>query len=185
MGHYISFNFKDTDDITFRLNNFYASFNSILRDFSSVNKATFLFLFKSYCLPDYGLPLWNHATSFNSKIFKAFNVAFNKSLKRISGVPIFASSHITANECNILLLNHHTALTQARYLKRVMRSTNPLIKNYKPYMYEGFFMRNVLNVFNNVYNVNPLYEELDILMARIGWVQRHEDRRTPCIFYGF
>ena len=60
LGHKVTFNFKDTDDIAFRLQNFYASFNSIFRDFAHVDKHTLLFLFKSFCLPDYGIPLWNH-----------------------------------------------------------------------------------------------------------------------------
>ena len=185
LGHFITFNFRDNEDITFRLNNFYASFNSIFRDFNSVDQATLLFLFKSYCLPDYGLPLWSHANSFNSKNFKAFEVGYNKAIKRICKVPPFASSHITMARCNMLLLRHHTALTQARYCKRLLNSRNTIIRIYKPFIKDGFFMTTVFNVFNNVYNVSVIGEELDILRSRIEWVQRHEERRAPCLYYGF
>ena len=78
LGHNICFNFKDTDDIAFRLRNCYASFNTVFRDFKSVDRNTILFLFKSFSLPDYGLPLWNHCSSFNSSIFKSFEIAFSK-----------------------------------------------------------------------------------------------------------
>ena len=46
-------------------------------------------------------------------------------------------------------------------------------------------MLQLFNFFRNVYNVNIFNEDLDILRSRIEWVQRHEDRRSPCVFYGF
>lgn len=185
LGHNIRFNFKDSDDIAFRLNNFYASFNSVFRDFKHIDKNTFLFLFNSYCLPEYGLSLWNHDSSFNSCIFKTFVTAFSTAIKRICEVPRYASSHITAARCNRLLLKHHTALVQARYCKRLLRSPNPIIRCNMSDIKAGFFMQYVIKCFKNVYEVNVLEENLDVLTSRIEWVQRHEDRRGPCIFYGY
>lgn len=86
LGHMINFNFKDNDDVHFRLNNFYASFNTVFRNFKSLDKQSLLFLFNAYCLPDYGLNLWNNDRTFNSQIFKTFEIAFNKALKRVCEV---------------------------------------------------------------------------------------------------
>ena len=46
-------------------------------------------------------------------------------------------------------------------------------------------IQNVVDLFRKDYNVEILEEPLDVLRARIEWVQRHEDRRGPCIYYGY
>ena len=184
LGHFIKRDFSDDDDIDFRLKNFYSSFNSIFRDFKHVNIDTFMLLFNSYCVPTYGLPLWNNR-SFKSNIFKCFEVAYNRALKKMYGVPMFASSHITANLCNQLLLKHHVSLTQARYFKRLKILKNPLIFNNLLSLYNGNTIKSIAALFNGIYNIDIFNEDLDVITSRILWVQRHEDRRGPCIFYGF
>ena len=185
LGHKVTFNFKDTEDIAFRLQNFYASSNSIFRDFAFVDKQTLLFLFKSFCLPDYGIPLWNHHTVCNSKIFKTLDIAFSKALKRICGVPVFASNHITAARCDQLLFKHHAAFVQARYCKRLLRSCHPILRLNVPHIKDGFAMLYLFNYFKNEYNVNVFQESLDIIKSRIHFIQNHERRRSPCLYYGF
>ena len=65
LGHYIEQTLKDDKDIENKLLKFYASTNSVLRNFKNVDVDTLLFLFTSYCKPVYGLTLWNNKTSFN------------------------------------------------------------------------------------------------------------------------
>ena len=186
LGHKLLFNFKDVDDIAFRLNCFYASFNNIMRNFTTVSREVLLFLFNAFCKPDYGLPLWSHGTSFNSRIFNVFKTAFSKSLKRINGVPAFASSHITADRCGQLLLHHHVALTQARYCKRLLNLHNPIMRHNIPFIKEGSLMQHTINHFRHVYSVDVLDEDLDVLTSRVHWVQRHEERRAgTCLYYGY
>ena len=96
LGHYINYDLSDTKDIQYRLNTFYASFNSILRDFKFVDFNTISFLFNSYSCPDYGISLWNGRKTFNSTIFKSFSIAFSGAIKKMSNVPLYASNHITA-----------------------------------------------------------------------------------------
>ena len=185
LGHNVSYDFRDEGEINFRLKNFYSSFNSILRDFNIVNKDILLFLFNSFSKPDYGLPLWCHRLTFKSHLFKVFNTAFSKSIKRIYGAPTFASSHITFERCNQLLLNHHVAFVQARYCKRIINFHHPIVKLNMPYIKEGFFMQHVLNHFRSVYSIDIMSENLDIILSRIQWVQRHEERRGHCIYFGY
>ena len=51
-------------------------------------------------------------------------------------------------------------------------------------MKDGFFMKSIKTLFKEKYEVDIDMEDLDILTARIWWVQKHEDRRGPCYFYG-
>ena len=96
---------NDEGDVRFRLNNFYSKFNSLFRNFSKVSIETFIYLFNSYCLPQYGLGLWNPGSILNKQIFKTFNIAYNSALKKIVGAPTYSSSHVTAEILKQLLLN--------------------------------------------------------------------------------
>ena len=115
LGHYIEGTLKDDKDIENKLMKFYASTNSVLRNFKNVDVNTLLFLFTAYCKPIYGVTLWNNRASFNRCIFKTLNVAFNKVLKKILGVPLYSSNHIAADLSGHLLLGHQIASLQSNY----------------------------------------------------------------------
>lgn len=185
LGHNISRDLKDKLDIEKRINSFYASFNSTIRNFKSVDKQTILYLFNAYCKPDYGLCLWNGDGVFRSSVFKAFNIAYSKALKRMIGAPMYASSHETAEQCNELLLLHHVSLVQARYFRRIGRTRSSIIKLNLPILKCGLFYSHVIKHFKDCYTVDVSDIPLDIMQARIEWVQRHEERRgTPIINIG-
>ena len=174
---------QDCSDIEYRLNKFYSSTNSVFRNFRHVNLESLIYLFNSYCLPVYGLCLWNYKDTFNRSVFKTFNVAYNNFLKRIVGAPKYASSHITAEVCNQPLFKHHVALLQCKYYKRLLRSNNYIIKLNLTFLKQGYFVQHVSSMFQDIYNVDISRNDVDILAARIDWVQKHEDHRTPCLFY--
>ena len=102
LGNVIQFNLRNVLDIEQKLQSFYSSYYSILRNFNHVNIQTFLFIFKSYCLPSYGLALWNGDNVFSHQIFKTFEIAYSGALKRICNVPKFTSSHHVAEMCDNL-----------------------------------------------------------------------------------
>ena len=112
LGHVIHQSLHDESDVELRLNSFYASFNSVFRKFGNVNKNTLLFLFKSYCLPNYGLPLWNSSKIISNRFFKAFVIAFSDAMKKMSKVPRHTSSHNLAKDLHILLFNHYFIFVQ-------------------------------------------------------------------------
>ena len=147
LGHMLDCSLYDDSDIEMRLNKFYASSNSILRNFPLVNNETKSFLFKSYSMPDYGLSLWNHSKTFHKSVFNVFNVAYNNVLKKIIGAPSYCSSHAAAELCGVLLLNHRVALLQARYFKRILKTNNSLIKTNIPFLKKGFFFPAVTSFF--------------------------------------
>ena len=183
LGHIIERQLLDIDDIKHQLNGFYAKFNSIFRNFKDVSIETFLFLFNSYCLPEYGLPLWNVSYILNKHIFKTFETAFSNSLKKILGAPTYASSHMSAEACNVLLFNHHLSLVQVRYVKRIFRVNNTIIKLSFPYLKSGYLCSAIDEYFNEKYNLDIWLNDLDAIRSRIMWVQKHEERRRECPFF--
>ena len=106
LGHFIDGSLSDDRDIEHTLRKFYASTNSVLRNFCNVDIDTLLFLFTSYCKPVYGLTLWNNKVTFNKCIFKSLNIAFNNALKKTVGIPSYTSNHIVAEITGHLLLGH-------------------------------------------------------------------------------
>ena len=107
LGHHIRNDLDDETDIDARLKQFYVKFNTTFRNFKNTSIETFIHLFCSYCLPDYGLALWNSVNVFKKQIYKVFRTAYNNALKRVVGVPLFYSSHDIADYCKLFLFNHY------------------------------------------------------------------------------
>ena len=184
LGHIIQRQLLDIDDTHFRLNSFYGKFNSVYRNFKDVSVETLLFLFNSYCVPEYGLGLWDTGVLFNKQIFITFKVAYSNALKKIVGAPRYSSSHVTAILCSQLLLNHLVATLQWRYMKRVFKSSNSLISICKPFLKAGYLYSSVAKLYNDIYNVDMDDGDSDAMKARVTWTQNHEPRRGICSFYG-
>lgn len=101
----------------------------------------------------------------------------------IVGAPIYSSSHITADLCSQLLLKHHVSFIQARYMKRISASKNEVIKMCWPYLKTGYLSESLTTCFIELYECDLWTNDLDVLRARIKWVQKHEIRRGVCHFY--
>ena len=86
LGHEIERNLADTKDVECRLQQFYSQFNVVYRKFHSVSVETFIYLFNSYCMPEYGLALWNIGDVLKNHMLKVFKVAYHNTLKKIVGV---------------------------------------------------------------------------------------------------
>lgn len=182
LGYIIESTLQDCKDIEFRLNTFYSSTNSVIRNFKNVNADTLLFLFNSFCMPAYGLSLWSHEM-FRKSIFKAFEVAYCNFLKRLLNVPLYASNHVTSDICGQLLLKHHVTLQKVRFFKRILHSRNTLLRMNVPFLMKGHFIQSFIGNFQDVYNVDVTEFDVNTLKSRIIWVQKHEDRRGICSFY--
>ena len=116
---------------------------------------------------------------------KSFEIAYSNALKKIIGVPRYSSSHITADICDQLLLKHHIAFVQLRYIFRILESNNSIFRICSPMLKVGYLYSAVSNLFNNDYSVNIWLNDKDALKSRIFWVQKHEDRIRRCPFYSF
>ena len=176
LGHILEDNLQDIKDIELRLNSFYGKFNWVFRNFKNTSLDVLTFLFNAYCTPDYGLPLWYLDELLKKQAFKTFQVAYNNAIKRMLGVPISSSSHAAAEACNILLLNHHSIFAQTRFYKRILRSNNSVLRILYYNLLEGFIYKSLSKQFDQKYSCKIRENGIDILKARIFWVQRHEDR---------
>ena len=183
LGHYIEQTLNDDKDIENKLMKFYASTNSVLRNFYKVDVDTLLFLFTSYCKPSYGLTLWNNRSSLNRCFFKPLNTAFNNTLKKIINVPLYASNHVVADISGHLLLGHQIALLQSSYYFRLLNSRSFLIRINRPFLKLGYFFKYIQDLFNKKYDVNISCNDPDVIKSRIIWVQKHEARRGTCPYF--
>jgi hypothetical protein len=83
LGHIITSNFTDTDDIFHRRNCFVGQANNVLCYFRNLDLVVKLKLFKAYCSSIYGCELWDLGNSF----IDAFCSAWRKALRRIMDLP--------------------------------------------------------------------------------------------------
>ena len=90
---------------------------------------------------------------------------------------------MTADICNQLLLKHHIALLQVRYIKRCMYSDCEVFKLCHSYLKQGYLHESVASYFKDVYSVDIYENDLEILKSCVIWVQKHEYRRGICPFY--
>ena len=174
LGHLLKYDLDDCIDMKLKLNKFYASFNSTFRSFSDLDIDAFLYLFKSYCVPSYGLQLWNSKGALNKNIFKSFKVAFSNSLKKIIGCPNFCSSHFAAEICNVFLLNHRVSFLQAKYYKKILKSFNNILLINRFFIKYGFIGNHICNHFQKQYSINILKFDIKTIHSRVSWVQNHE-----------
>ena len=165
------------------MSKFYATANSILRNFKQTNIDTLLLLFNSYCKPVYGLNIWCNKLSLNSGKFKAFEVAYMKTLKRILGVPMYSSNHETAGRCEQLLLRHHIASLQAKYYHRLCSSRCFLVKMNMPFLKCGLFYNYIDALFREKYGVGVSCHASDILLVSYGYKIMRKEYLTSLISY--
>ena len=174
LGHTIQRNLSDEKDVESRLQQFYAQFNMIYRKFHGVSIETFMYLFNSYCIPEYGLALWDNIEIVKKHIFKVLRVAYHNALKKIVGVSVSHSSHDVANYSNQFVFEHYFALLQTRYFNRTLRSNNAIIRLCRPFLKRGRLFTSLLTTLKKEYNISFTEYDLDTIKARISWVQRNE-----------
>ena len=115
IGNIISHDLDDEYDVKYKLNNFYSSFNRIIRSFNEIGLDAMVHLFNAYCVPQYGFSLWNSFNIFKKQFFRGFEIAYNNAIKKILKCPKYASSHIAAEICELLLLKHKVGIIQLKY----------------------------------------------------------------------
>ena len=176
LGHMVERNLDDVRDIEYRLSQFYSKFNVIIRKFKGVSLETILFLFNSYCLPDYGLPLWNVSEIASKHIFKVFRIAFHNAFKKMTGAYMFHSSHDVMQMCNQFLFEHYSSFLISRYFKRILSLRNSLFILCRPFFKKGYLFTSLLNILKHKYEMDFTENDLDVIKSRISWVQLHENR---------
>lgn len=174
LGNILNSKLDDTDDVDYKLQSFYKSFYSILTNFNNANIETFLFIFNSFCMPNYGTELWTSQGIQSKNIFRTFEVAYCRALKRICNLPNYTGNHFVAAMCSQYLLNHFVNLKQVLFLKSLETSKLPLFLFNKIFIRSGNFYKSVFNNFIDNYQVNVFNFDVKTLKSRIQYIQLHE-----------
>ena len=174
LGNYITTNLDDKRDIELKLNNFYSSFYSIIRNFPNVNLNTFMVLFNSFCVPFYGLALWNNNNLFSKQIFKVFEKAYCGAIKQMLKVPKYTSNHKIAELCNIFLFKHLVNIIQLKFFVQIHNVPNTIFTLNNFFFKNGLFCGHVFESFNTLYNVNIQNNDFRALIARVSFIQKNE-----------
>ena len=98
LGHYLTYNLSDDEDIIFRSHDFLKKANLLLYNFKFCS-STLTFLLRSFCLSLYGCALWR----LDSKAIASIEVAFNKVLRWIWNLPF--NSHTRIVHCTARLFS--------------------------------------------------------------------------------
>ena len=184
LGHVIQYNLSDIKDVSFRLNSFYGKFHWVFRNFKNIAPDVLFFLFKSFCMSEYGLTIWNLGDILNKQCFKTFKVAYSNALKKIVDVPVSTSSHAVAEVLDNLLFHHLLTFIQIRYFKRVLKSFNPILKMLFINIKNGYLYGNLSKRVKDTYGCDIMLNALDVLRSRIFWVQNHEPHTGHSITAG-
>ena len=182
LGNFLTYNLDNSLDIEYKMNNFYKSFYSMIRNFNCVNIQTILFIFNSFCLPTYGLALWNEHNLTKRSAFRSFETTFSNSLKNICHVPKFASSHVVADLCDTLLLNHIVNKNKLNFYINFNNTRNDIFVLNSAFLRNGLCFNDIFNVFKQKYNVNIDNNDIRALYSRISYIQKNEDR-SFCRFF--
>ena len=113
LGHHLSYNLSDDEDINRKCHDFLKKANILLVNFKFCSPSTLTFLFRSFCLSLYGCALWR----LDSKSISTIEIAFNKVLRRIWNLP--ANSHTRIVHCTARLTSlFNTILSRSFSLLR-------------------------------------------------------------------
>ena len=140
-------------------------------------------LFNAYCVPQYGLSLWNSFNIFNKQYFKGFEIGYNNAIKKILQCPKYASSHIAAEICGFLLLKHKVGTIQLKYYHKIINSLNSITFLNNHFLKNGYFCSFIFYNFKRNYNINICRNPLCASVSRVKWVHAHEPRGRFCKFF--
>jgi hypothetical protein len=182
LGFIITNNLSNKNDIIRARNKFYNVFNMLLRKFHYVNVDTFLTLFESYCKKIYGADLWFGDKDCKTEL-KKFGVGYHKALKKICCCPYYFSNHFVCNNINTLTFQHYLKWIKIRFSLRVLKSKNKLFVKLSDYMLNHSTLAQSLLGILRIYNIeDPLLNDKDAILARIFYVQRHEQHSNAFDF---
>ena len=83
LGHILTKDFKDDDDIMKEVRNLYSRGNTIIKQFKYVDEEVKLVMFKCFCYPIYCSSLWNN---YRISSMSRLRVGYNNIFRRLMGI---------------------------------------------------------------------------------------------------
>ena len=175
LGHILTFNLHDKDDIIRATNDLNRKANYILSSFKCVDPSIKCFLLKSFCLSLYGCVLW----SLSSPDINIIQVALNHHLRRIWKLP--RNSHSAICHClgQVSAIRNVVLKRFSSFCKSALSSSSPLTVSvfsdscFLPYTFTGY---------NNMYGYQhvKLYSDQDVSSAMyICYIHLHFGFNSP------
>lgn len=183
LGVILTHNICDTNDMKRSASSFNKSTGYVIRKFKNVNLDILLSLFDSFCLHMYGCELWyNRRGSLTT--FKHNSIFYHAALKKILNVPKYFSNHIVCSVLNMMTFEHFINFRKTKFLFQILKSNSPCFNVHKFYFLNYSYHVNYINdIWTNVYDVNNVFaNDIDALLARIYFIQKHE---PSSMFVGF
>ena len=124
LGHIITSNLDDCEDILQKRNCFIGQINNVLCFFEQLNCATKIELFKSYCSSIFGSELW----SLNDPGVVVFCIAWRKSLRRVMCLPPATHCYLLPLLSGTLPIFAEICKCSARFVLSCLFSRSSLVR---------------------------------------------------------
>ena len=124
LGHRISHNLKDKEDILRAIKDLNRKANSVLYTFSFIDIFTLCFLIKTYCLSLYGCTLW----SLSSASLKLLQTSINKVFRRVWCLPRCSHTSIVLSIANMDFVHNCIQKRFNKFLSSCLASKVLLVK---------------------------------------------------------
>ena len=124
LGHRISHNLKDKEDILRAIKDLNRKANSVLYTFSFIDIFTLCFLIKTYCLSLYGCTLW----SLSSVSLKLLQTSINKVFRRVWCLPRCSHTSIVLSIANMDFVHNCIQKRSNKFLSSCLASKVLLVK---------------------------------------------------------
>jgi hypothetical protein len=127
LGHLLTNELRDDNDILTQVRSLYARANMLLRKFRSTQLRTKVLLFNAFCSPIYGCQLWCH---FRKDSFNRLRVAYNNALRLLLNIPPWSSASelFVKHDAN----SFHSVIRKQQYslLFSLVNSENLIVKDF-------------------------------------------------------
>ena len=118
-------NVNHKDIIKGAVNEFTAKVNMVKSHFKYLRPDVLYKLFKTYCMPLYGSPLWDHSYS----NIELFYVAWRKAIRYLYDLPQNIHCHLLHNICNDIPVHHQLYSRTVKFLQCLNESNNTVTRH--------------------------------------------------------
>ena len=156
LGHLLSFNLSDTDDIVRVKNDLVRKANCMLHSFSPCNPLVKTKLFDSFCLSLYGSALWFSS----SPELRSLEVSFNNILRRIWSLPRMCHTGILHCTAHLNSIYNIVIRRSSKLLSAALKSQSSLVRDVSTLTYTS-------QGYNLIYGSRhkKIYSDQDVLCA--------------------
>ena len=121
-----------------------------------------MFVFNSFCLPAYGVVLWQINKMNNKLCYETSQTPYNNALKKVFALPRYYSNHELTQQTNNFLVKYYNVFVQGRYYKRLVFINNSFIILCLPIMKNGYILSSISLYFFLIDNKKLIKYDLNL-----------------------